>query len=1305
MTRKDKFITAVAACVAVLAGASSAARVEEYSYRPTAASSAAARDFLENLKSFRLGFLPTERSNPITASLERDFRRSSVDGVECLQRADRQVPIAMRHVVVSEEYKALVDAMEAALRSEKGRIVFTGCGATGRLSMLLESMWRDFFSRRSGELSAAERALGDRVLSIMTAGDFALIKSVEFFEDYWEGGARQTDSLGVGPGDVIVALNGGGECSTILGSVMRGVERGARGFMNVNNPKELLRRIERARKVIDDPRMTILDFYCGSMALAGSTRMQSTTTQQFIYCAALETALARIMPRFAGELSGDFVGTLEDVMASLESPAGRRGLAAAIEFEKGVYEAGGRITYIADDCMLDLFTDNTERSPTFMLPQLCSSEDSKGVQSWAFVKNPLYATPDCWARMLRREPRCLEGFSSADARALGMPQRIIDNPPKIGRADLMKYMIGNEPAPERIKGFPRAVAVVFSVGEPDAKFSAAAAKLASAWPERMEFHIGRAARPHAAAAGGPRSVAAAATNIPAFMPHSPLEMWRHLAVKLVINNLSTGTMTAMGRVAGNYMSWVSISNNKLTDRGCRLLRDLGDISYEEAAERLFAAQEWINAHDWSGKERPCAVQLALNDLRAERCGSPAAPFALDGAKVDFDFILGDLNEAKPSVHVRAADMDHMQTATNGDSSISVKWTGHPRAGKDFCVRAVFSPREDGGYDWSLAYSGYGCPLQVEAIRFPVLTVPRTGSTRIFYPHDEGTVKLPDWNAASPGTPLASAGPSCKAFNFISTLSPDSQDWYLDARGDARLSVVTFKISQGRERDSAEMSCETAMPIVDGAPPREGKIPFGGVIRRFDGDGWFSRVAYYREWAKKQKWYADAKELRSKAPRLRDIGLLLWNRGSSALVTGIVDRVARDTGATIALDWYWWHVNPYGRDAPYYWPAREDMDVFKGTIRALKDKGVYVQHYINGVCCDTMDRRWTDGDWAETIVDRNGKYHVHTWNPFFKHPSAYMCGNAPVFHDRVASLCRNLRECGTDSVYIDMIAHCHIPCWSAEHGHPRGGGTHQYEGYRRLVERVRRENPGTHFSSEGATERYLGLWESLILLQSSYEKLFRWTAPRFECVPAYQAIYHPVVTMYGNYATIDNQPPWDDLWPAECARGDLGDLVTGCPDEFAVEVARPVVRGMQPSAHQLFARHADDPKTAASYAFLCETVKFYVKNRDWLYDGEMLDPGRMECPAAEVKFLNYATYSPKGSEKTVVQKALPTVFHSVWRAPDGRVAAIFANWSREGRRFRLVSPDVGAVEGEIPPRSWKAFVREKASLPPSLRTGK
>lgn len=695
--------------------------------------------------------------------------------------------------------------------------------------------------------------------------------------------------------------------------------------------------------------------------------------------------------------------------------------------------------------------------------------------------------------------------------------------------------------------------------------------------------------------------------------------------------------------------------------------------------------EWTN----------CIGKFLTAALAATTCtGVLAAPqYRLGDALVDFDFTLGDLNDPTPTTHIRAVAMETFSAATNSGGVVEAVWSGHAKFGKSLRVVATFTPRKDAGWDWRFSYSGYESHLSVERIGFPVLTVPRNDSTRLLYPHDEGTIKLPEWGATSAGDVVAECGPSCKAFNFISTLTSDAPNWYLDARGDARFNVLSFKFSQGRRPGTLEMRCETTMPVEGEAPSRDGEVPFGGVVRTFDGDGWFAPTAFYRDWVRTQKWYVDAKELHEKASRLRDIGLLLWNRGRSTLVTGIVDRVARDTGATIALDWYWWHVNPYGRDAPYYWPAREDMETFKGTIRKLKEKGVYVQHYINGVCCDVMDSRWTDGDWAETVVDRNGKHHVYTWNPFFKHPSAYMCGNAPVFHDRIAELCRNLRESGTDNVYIDMIAHHHIPCYGKDHGHPRGGGMHQYEGYRRLVERVRRENPGLQFSSEGATERFLGLWESLILLQSSYEKLFRWTAPRFECVPVYQAIYHQAVTMYGNYATIDNQPPWDDLWPEECARGDLGDLVSGYPDEFAIEVARPVVRGMQPSAHQLFAKHADDPKTAASYRFLCDTVKFYMANREWLYDGEMLDPGTLDCPVAEARFLNYATYSSKGSEKTVVQDALPTVFHSVWRAPDGRVAAVFANWSREARKYRLTAPDIGIVAGELPPRSWSIYVKK------------
>ena len=556
----------------------------------TESARAKARDFIDNEKQFHLGFLPTEQANPITATLEEDFRRSTLAGVQCLQRGDRQMPIVMRHVFAGERFAKLVEAIVAAVTGPRGRIIFSGCGATGRLSILLESMWRDFFHRRAAELTAEELKLADRSASIMTGGDFALIRSVEFFEDYAEGGRRQAETLGVGEGDTFVAITEGGETSSVLGSLKYAAEHGARCFLVFNNPADLLRgHLDRCREAIDNPKVTVLDIYCGSMSLAGSTRMQATSSEQLLCSCALEAALCRVLPRFAGETASDYTLAFENLLKGLESPAGRAGLVKAIEFEKGVYEKRGRITYLADKCMLDLFTDNTERSPTFMLPPLRSSRDRHLPQSWAFVKNPLHPTEECWSEMMRRHPRCLE-FTSDDARSLGMPQSFVDNPPLIKYSDLVTYMIGNEPAPERIDGYERAAAVVLRVPGETPDFVDAANRLAAAWPEKAEF-------------GFPFPIA-----------DSPLEIWKHLAVKLAFNCLSTGTMAAMGRVAGNWMSWVSISNKKLIDRGIRLLVELGGIDYEDAAQRIFAAEEWVAAQDWTGMEEPCAVQVALEDL-------------------------------------------------------------------------------------------------------------------------------------------------------------------------------------------------------------------------------------------------------------------------------------------------------------------------------------------------------------------------------------------------------------------------------------------------------------------------------------------------------------------------------------------------------------------------------------------------------------------------------------------------------------------------------------------------------------------
>ncbi len=559
---------------------------------------AKARDFIDKEKQFQLGFLPTEQSNPITATLEEDFGRSTLAGVQCLQRGDRQIAITMRHVFASPEYRALVDSMVSTLTTpvpcsqfpvpRTPRIIFSGCGATGRLSILLESMWRDFFHRRAAELTPEELKLADRAASIMTGGDFALIRSVEFFEDYAEGGRRQAAALNVGEGDTFVAITEGGETSSVLGTLKYAAEHGARCFLVFNNPADILRKhLDRCREAIDNPKVTVIDLYCGSMSVAGSTRMQATSSEQLLGSCALEAALCRVLPRFAKETADDYTLAFESVLSKLESPAVRKSIADAIDFEKSLYGRRGRVTYFADDCMLDLFTDTTERSPTFMLPPFRSTDERNLAQSWAFVKNPLYRTPECWDALLHRDVRCLE-WTAEDYAAEGMPK--VKAPPPIGRRFLMKYLIGNEDAQERYSNCESA-AIVVRAGKPDAKFEAAARECASKFGQTRLFTV-------------------------APVDASPLEIWKHLAVKLTFNTLSTGTMAASGRVAGNWMSWVSISNKKLIDRGIRLIAELGHVSYEEAAIRLFAADEWIKSQDWTGREEPCAVQVALKQLRS-----------------------------------------------------------------------------------------------------------------------------------------------------------------------------------------------------------------------------------------------------------------------------------------------------------------------------------------------------------------------------------------------------------------------------------------------------------------------------------------------------------------------------------------------------------------------------------------------------------------------------------------------------------------------------------------------------------------
>lgn len=58
------------------------------------------------------------------------------------------------------------------------------------------------------------------------------------------------------------------------------------------------------------------------------------------------------------------------------------------------------------------------------------------------------------------------------------------------------------------------------------------------------------------------------------------------ATKVALNILSTGAMAALGKVRGNSMIDLTITNEKLRDRATRLLAELAKCDYAEARERL-----------------------------------------------------------------------------------------------------------------------------------------------------------------------------------------------------------------------------------------------------------------------------------------------------------------------------------------------------------------------------------------------------------------------------------------------------------------------------------------------------------------------------------------------------------------------------------------------------------------------------------------------------------------------------------------------------------------------------------------------
>lgn len=577
-----------------------------------------AEHYLVHDTAFRLGDLPTEQPHPKTTGLSDTLLEDTVAGIAALQSVDADIPAVLRTTLAGEPFAKLLQTMTDTLVAGR-RVFFTGCGATGRLSILLEAMWRRYWN---GSDHAESTTLADQVRSVMAGGDFALIRSVEGFEDFTDFGRHQLREAGVASGDMVVAITEGGETSFVIGTAWEALDAGASSFFVYNNPSDVLGSlVERSREVIDEPRITTLDLATGPMAVAGSTRMQATTVELMVVGTALEHALGAVQkakgvadtewsPPVALAQTSQRFAVLLDALGQSNNLAA---MASLTEHEADVYRASGLVTYFADRYLLDILTDTTERSPTFSLPPFREVGDEVSARSWSFVKHPQLSTPDAWADLLGRQPNGIDWDRDTYA-AMNAPDGVRQNPPVLHRQRILRFAIGNEPDPSRTDT-PASLAVTLLVGDEtqthspaDSAFSQGVAKHTPSFVEHVLLAIGR-----------PPSAIAPEVNtylIDADLPDTPLDLWSHVAAKLVLNTVSTASMGLVGRLAGNWMVYVNTSNKKLIDRGVRLIADQTGVPYNDACHELFVTLNQPDADHLVGRRAASPVAVTIARINA-----------------------------------------------------------------------------------------------------------------------------------------------------------------------------------------------------------------------------------------------------------------------------------------------------------------------------------------------------------------------------------------------------------------------------------------------------------------------------------------------------------------------------------------------------------------------------------------------------------------------------------------------------------------------------------------------------------------
>lgn len=485
-----------------------------------------AQAFLKIASQFKLGHLITESFHSLTSNLSEVAKNDVAAALSILQQVDSDA-LKVMYSKADAIWELSQDIRNTLSSGHK--IFMCGCGATGRLSLVLETIYHQKFGKT------------DKVVSFMAGGDYALIKSVESFEDNVAYGEKQLLELGFSENDLLLSPTEGGETPFVIGATNLAARISKRcPYFLYCNPDELLMPINRSREVIENARIKKLNLTVGPMAISGSTRMQAST----VLMLAIGIGLLYDF-RDKNEYQAFYNEFLE-----LLQKTDYRLMADFTSLEAKLYSEKKFINYIASPSLaISVLTDTTERSPTFSLRGFENRLDQNETRSLSYLFIPdTHSAEEAWEKMLSRKPRPLN-WSELEGKIDQSKVYGFDISTS-GKRDREKSL-----ATEDFKIHHENGLTTFEFGDLKQTFN---------WGSDL--------------------------------------LLNHLMVKMVLNAHSTLIMGLLGRYEGNVMTWVRSSNNKLIDRSARyilqILSQRGKSAiYEDVVLKIFEESENLEEND------------------------------------------------------------------------------------------------------------------------------------------------------------------------------------------------------------------------------------------------------------------------------------------------------------------------------------------------------------------------------------------------------------------------------------------------------------------------------------------------------------------------------------------------------------------------------------------------------------------------------------------------------------------------------------------------------------------------------------